>query len=363
MLFWIACAALTAGVVLVLTRPLSRGGVDPQQDARAADLEVYRDQLREIDGDVGRGLMSPVEAEAARLEVSRRILALEDASAAAATTAATPPLLGQASYAIAAAVPLMALAIYIALGSPGLPSRPFAERLAATPLDGSPINELIERVEARLREHPGDGQGWDVIAPVYLRMERFHDAAGAYERAIALLGETPRRLAGVAEAKIMAANGVVGEEARKAFARLLELEPGRPEARFWLAIAKEQDGDQAGAAADYRALLQEAPADAPWRPLIEERLAMAGSAPGAGSGAGQQRQMIEGMVAGLAERLRQDGSDVAGWQRLLQSYTVLGRKDAAAAALADARAALKSNAQGLAELETFAKGLGIVAKN
>lgn len=363
MLFWIVSAALTAGVILVLTRPLSASADDARDEPPAADLEVYRDQLREIDADAARGLLSAAEAEAARIEVSRRILALEDKAAGQPQADAASPLATRASYAIAAAVPLIALALYVAQGSPGMPGRPAAERLAATPFGGSPINELIERVEARLREHPDDGQGWDVIAPVYFRLERFHDAAHAYTRAIALLGETPKRLAGVAEAKVMAQNGVVGEDARKAFERLIALEPDRPEARFWLAMAKEQDGNLAGAADDYRSLLAEAPQDASWRLLVEQRLAAVTAAgrpaPDDGAGTAEQRQMIEAMVSGLAERLSKDGSDVAGWQRLLQSYTVLGRRDAALAALADARAALRANAEGLAEVEAFARNLGI----
>lgn len=272
-------------------------------------------------------------------------------------------MIGTASLAISAAVPLLALAVYIALGSPGLPGRPAAERTASTSLAGTPVGALVEQVEARLREHPEDGQGWDVIAPVYLRLERFEDAAYAFARAIALLGESAKRLSGLAEAKVMGANGVVGEDARKAFARLLELEPGRPEARFWLAMAKEQDGDLAAAAEDYKMLLAEAPEDAQWRMLVQQRLVAVSGSAAAGTGAQEQRKMIESMVAGLAERLKKDGSDVAGWQRLLQSYTVLGRKDAAAAALGQARKALEGNAKGLAEVEAFANGLGIVSKN
>lgn len=361
MLFWIVCAALTAGVVLVLTRPLTGAAPGAEVGARAADLYVYRDQLREIDADVARGLIGSSEADAARIEISRRILSLDNGAASVVRSGETPLTAG-AYYALAAVVPLLALGIYLALGSPGLPGRPASERIAALPANTSPINELLERVEARLREHPRDGQGWDVLAPVYMRLERYQDAAQAFENALAILGETSRRLAGLGEARVMAANGVVGEGARKVFVRLLELEPGRPEARFWLAIAKEQDGDQAAAAADYRGLLAEAPADVPWREVVEQRLAALGEQSGTtGGGAIEQRQLIEGMVERLADRLRQDGSDVVGWQRLLQSYAVLGRTDAALSALADARAALGANAKALAEIDAFAGSLGLAS--
>src|SRR5207247_718880 len=100
--------------------------------------------------------------------------------------------------------------------------------------------ELVAKVEARLREHPEDSEGWDVIAPVYLRLGRFHDAAGAFDRASRLKGESVKRLAGFAEASVLGADGVVTEEARLACEKILALEPGRADVRFWLALAKEQ---------------------------------------------------------------------------------------------------------------------------
>jgi cytochrome c-type biogenesis protein CcmH len=358
MLFWIFCAVLTAGVVLALIRPLTRGSAPQADQSRTAELEVYKDQLREIDNDIARGVMSPSEAEPVRREVSRRVLALADAQTAAGTATTKAPL-EVVTYAIAAGVPVLALAMYVALGSPGLPAHPSSERTIA-PTVASPIGDLIARIEERLRDHPEDGQGWDVIAPVYLRLERYDDAARAYERAMAILGESPKRLSGWAEANVTAANGIVADDVRKAFQRMLELEPGRPDARFWLAMAKEQDGDTSAAAADYRALLSDTPIDAPWRMMIEQRLAALKSAEtDARSANEEQRRMIDSMVSGLRDRLHKDGSDVAGWRRLLQSYTVLGRREDATSALGEARVALSGNAAALAEVEAFAQSLGI----
>ena len=124
-----------------------------------------------------------------------------------------------------------------------------------------------------MREHPEDGEGWDVIAPVYYKLGRFRDAANAYAHAARLKGETVRRLAGLAESAVFAADGIVTEEARAAYEKILKLEPGRVEPRFWLALAKEQDGKLADALADYKALLAEAPPDAPWRAAVEGRIA------------------------------------------------------------------------------------------
>src|SRR5262249_30652947 len=144
--------------------------------------------------------------------------------------------------------------------------------LAQPPTLAAGVEELVARVEARLRTNPGDGQGWDVIAPVYLRLERFRDAAEAFRRAIDLNGESPRRLSSLAESTVLANDGIVTGPARKADQRLLELEPGRMEARFGLALAKEQDGDFEEAEAAYRTLMEDAPEHAPWRQFITERL-------------------------------------------------------------------------------------------
>ena len=189
---------------------------------------------------------------------------------------------------------------------------------------------------------------------------------------------------------MLASEGRVTDEARAALERLLQLEPGHVQARFWLAFAKEEDGKLQEAAADYAKLLADAPADAGWRPMLEERhqavrvaLAEQGAASGKAGGvpaaaataapgptpadiAAAERMstadrdaMIDGMVSGLAARLDKDGRDLAGWQRLIRALTVLGRKDEAVAALGRARKSLSDEPKALAELADLAKTLGL----
>ena len=213
-------------------------------------------------------------------------------------------------------------------------------------------------------------------------MGRYMDAAGAYGNANRLLGESARRLAGLAEARMLAEEGSVGPEARAALKRLLELEPGNVQARFWLAFALEQDGKLAEASAEYGKLLAEAPPDVSWRPMLEDRLksvqAVIGNArqpatppavsPGPNAtdianaermSATERQAMIDGMVTGLAARLEKDGRDLAGWQRLIRAYSVLGRKDDAIAALDRARKSLADEPTALATLADLAKSLGL----
>jgi len=254
------------------------------------------------------------------------------------------------------------------------------------PASDKNLEVLVARVEARLREHPEEGEGWEVIAPVYMGWGRYADAAEAYRQTIRLLGESPKRLANYGQALVLANNGVVSEDARKALERAVVLDPNLIEPRLVLVIAKEQDGQFAAAAEAWRALLAKAPADAPWRKLVEQRLAedeakLAGKAvaskpegapkeglpgPSPDDVAAAQKMnpadrqaMIETMVQRLDDRLTQKGDDLAGWLKLVRAYTVLDRKDDALKALERAKTQFSGNAEALQQLDALAAELGL----
>ena len=385
MLLWIAFALVTAAVLAAVLGPLGRAP-RTRPEAETGALAVYRDQLREIEAERTRGLLEESDAAAARVEVSRRLLASageaearpgDGAGGGGAPGVQTPLRLTPVSLAVAVLFPVLTLGLYLSYGSPGVPSHPIAGRGEAS-LEQARIGELIAKVEARLREHPEDAAGWDVIAPVYLKLGRFQEAAAAYANAARLDGETPRRLAGFAEASVLAADGIVTEQARLAYEKIARLEPARPEPRFWLALAKEQDGRLADALADYKALLADAPPDAAWRPAVEGRVGDVSRRLAVSQGAQETRgptasdiaaaeklapedrsRMIAAMVDGLAERLQRDGRDLAGWLRLVNAYAVLDRKDDARAALAKARSHFPGDEQALARLSALAQSLGL----
>ncbi|MFA5899290.1 MAG: c-type cytochrome biogenesis protein CcmI [Hyphomicrobium sp.] len=373
MILWVLFAVLAAAVVLAVTRPLYTQV--KVQDAPDSDGEiaVYRDQLAEIDAERARGMLGGSEAEGARIELARRLIRRSEEKQR--QTEAMPAFNGRgrklALYA-AAALPVFGIAIYLAIGSPQLPSRPYAARLDA-PLDQATPADLIARVEAHLRQHPEDGRGWDVLAPVYMRTGDFSQAADAFQRAMRLEGESPKRLAGFARALIMLQNGVVTEPARKAYQKLLTLEKQSIEADTWLAIAQEQDGDLKGAAAEYQRLLPGA--EEPWKGLltarlqaVTDKLSNVGQAAGQAGGAdapaatmdpAERDKFIARMVDGLAERLKQNGDDLDGWIRLVRSYVVLGRREDATTALAKARGQFASDEKSLAQLNDLAQSLGL----
>ncbi|HEV3241838.1 MAG TPA: c-type cytochrome biogenesis protein CcmI [Methyloceanibacter sp.] len=383
MLLWVIFAVLTALVLYVLLRPLA-GGRASDESRAAFNATVYRDQLGEVESDRERGLIGEGDAEAARIEIARRLLATdaeEQSSKLPPTHFPTRAL----TVGLAIALPLAALSLYLVYGSPRLPDQPLTARLE-DPASDKDLEVLVARVEARLRAHPEEGEGWEVIAPVYMGWRRYTDAAEAYRQSIRLLGESPKRLSGYGQALVLANDGVVSEDARQALERAIALDPNLIEPHLVLIIAKEQDGQFAAAADAWRALLVTAPADAPWRKLVEQRLAedeakLAGKpvpggaeeAPGTGRSGpspddvaaaqkmnpADRQAMIETMVQRLADRLAQNGDDLAGWLKLVRAYTVLDRKDDAVKALERAKTQFTGNAEALQQLDALAAELGL----
>jgi cytochrome c-type biogenesis protein CcmH len=240
-----------------------------------------------------------------------------------------------------------------------------------TPQGGQSLVSLVRQVEAHLERSPGDGRGWEVLAPVYMRLGRFDDAVKARRNALALNGANAERESALGEALVAAGNGIVTAEAKTAFERALAHDAGDVRGRYFLGLAAEQDGQREQATAIWRAMLAGAPADAPWAEFVRGALARVSGAPIAPRGptaedvaaasdmsADQRLQMIRGMVAQLAERLQHDGSDVDGWLRLVRAYMVLGERDKAQGAAADARRALDRDPGKLKQIDEGLKGLG-----
>ncbi len=376
-MLWLVLALMTAAAVFAVLWPLARS---PRGDRGASDAVVYRDQLDEIERDRASGTIGAAEAEAARAEVSRRLLAAADAGTA---PAADPTLRLRhrrwAAVFALAFIPLGAICIYLALGSPNQPGQPLAQRFAAAP-DANSVAGLIARVESHLERSPDDGRGWEVIAPVYMRLGRFDDAVRAYRSALKLEGETADRQASLGEALAGAGGGVITADAKSAFERALVLDKTNPRAQFYLGLAAEQDGRTGEAVERWQSLIAHAPADAPWVTYVREALArveparppappsgtpaVAGPtardvASAADMSSTEREQMVRGMVERLAARLSADGSDVEGWLRLMRAYMVLGELGKARAAAADARRALATDPGKLRRIEEGAKNIGL----
>lgn len=370
MLLWTIFAVMTAVGLTAVLWPLLRPPAGIASGA-AHDVEVYRDQLKEIDRDLARGVLNVGDAESARQEVSRRLLAADAALSGGkpdAAGATTGRLRRASAIATVVAIPVLGVTAYLTTGSPDLEGKPLAERLSG-PVASRSMPELIARVEAHLRENPDDSKGWRILAPVYMRLGRFADAAEGFRQVLRIEGRVPEVLVDYGEALAMGEGGMVTADARKAFAEAAALATDVPKAQFYLGLAEMQDGRKDEAVAIWRAMLASAPADAPWKEAVEQQIARATGqvkAPGpdrevmaaAGDMTAEERQtMIEGMVQGLAERLAADGGTIDEWLRLARAQSVLGRKDEAGATLDRARTTFAGEAEKLARIDELATSL------
>jgi cytochrome c-type biogenesis protein CcmH len=326
MILWPILTLMTLGAVIAVWWPLARR----QGSVRSgSDIAVYRDQLDEIDRDQAASLIGNVEAEAARVEVSRRLIAAADTAKAKSVAAAPGPAGPYRRATLAAAIVLLpfgAGSVYLSLGSPRLV--PVAMNAAT---DGQPLPSGIENtvaeVETYLDSHPKNGRGRELLAPVYLRLGRFDDAVRARRNALEIFGPDAARLGDLGEAMVMASNGVVTAEAKGMFERANAAVPEDVMARYYLGLSAKQDGRRDEAEKRWRALVSGAREDAEWLPLVKDALARideksplaaatvpsgpsASEVAAAGQMAPAERNgMIEGMVAGLAQKMAPTSRD------------------------------------------------------
>jgi cytochrome c-type biogenesis protein CcmH len=377
MIFWVLAALLSAAVIALFAWPLlSRREKDAGGGAEAgADLSVYRDQLGELDRDVARGLLPVSEAASARLEIQRRLLAAAGMSDKAPRLPRGTTIRPLAAAVLLLFLPAIAIALYLHIGSPGLPGEPLASRTIAADGDQQLVN-LAGLLEAKLAADPSDAKAWAVLGKIKGELGRYQESADAYARAIARHqadGNTPeadlQSLYG--EALTAAANGQVTPKAKAAFAATLALDPKEPRARFYLALSDAQAGNLDMALGQWVALEADTPADAAWRATLEDqinaaakqlgrdpaslpgRTAQPPAAPGPASGPTsgptpedmakaatmtdeQRAAFIDSMVSGLADRLKAEPSDVDGWLKLANAYHQLGRAADAKAAWREA---------------------------
>src|SRR3954468_23889482 len=360
----IGLTSLTSLAVALLLLPLLARQHKPRS-REAYNLAVYRDQLAEIERDLARGLLTAEQAEAARAEIGRRILALDDSE----TLPAVGPKPLMAAIVAILAMPIAALLIYAGLGSPGLPDQPFAERanggttIAAGDAATTSMQEALVKLRTHLKTHPDDLTGWLLLARSEVGLGQYREGAEAYARAAALSSDRPDIAADWGEAQVMA-EGSVTPEAVKAFEAGLKDAASAPKSRYYLALAKLEQGNPRGALQDWADLAADSPPDAEWQKLLRQRIAEVAKAEGIdpasvmpsaaaaapdgtaparsaepgmpsqetvaatakatqGASPEERRAMIESMVERLASRLEQQPGDAEGWARLGRSYMVL----------------------------------------
>jgi cytochrome c-type biogenesis protein CcmH len=381
MILILSLAALAGLTLVLIVLPLLHRAI-PVVERGEFDRAVYRDQLRELDRDVGRGVLTDTEAASARLEIQRRLLAVETRSTA------SPAVRGSRSPMVASLVAMFAaggaVAVYMVLGAPGIPDTPFSSRQAvagegpvAVPPPGHAdpgqhdLTQALDKLAAKLKTDPDNTDGLLLFARTAGSIRRWDDAAGAYRRLIALGRTGPDIQAGYGEILTLQADGIVTPTAHDAFVAAIKAEPANDVARYYLGLAAGQAGDPELAIKEFQTLLAEIPEDSPMRGEIGKRIGEAAKAanlplPELAKGTppeqqnpddatmnaaaampeADQKEMITGMVAKLAARLETEPNDADGWMRLARAYIVQGARDQAAMAY-DKAAALRPDDVGL----------------
>ena len=361
-------AALALVALAVIALPLLWPSL-AVADRGQFDRAVYRDQLKELERDVARGVLSDAEAQSARLEVQRRLLAAEGRSGSGWSGGGRSPLLAAG---IAGFVLIASGMLYLRLGSPGLPDMPFASRgTAAAAVVQEPkhvdMHDAAAQLRLKLQRDPNNAEGWLLYARTESMLNQWDSARDAYNRAMALGLRGPNVLASYGEMLVLGQQGLVSPAARDAFVQALKADPKHPVARYYVALGDAQAGEVKRAIAEWMQLAADLPSDSTMRPAIAQQVAEAAqsggiAAPSLPKGTTSearaapradtatpsdaapippaQRKQIVAMVAQLAAKLQAQPNDLDGWMRLGRSYVVLGHKNKAADAYQHA-AALK----------------------
>ncbi len=279
-MIWLVLAAMTAAALGFVLLPLIRSG-DGGPGRGAFDVAVYRDQLAEIERGVECDLLDRGVADAARIEIERRLLAAAALEEPVAVPAYPRRTARRAAIALGVAVPAMAALLYLALGSPLLPGAPYKARdaaraMAAGQASKAQFEALTARLAKRLETSPDELEGWRMLARSYKTLEHFDDAAKAYRRAIALVKDKPKLSALLnaahGEVLVMAAGGMVTPKARAAFTQAVAMDAANPKARYYLGLAVFQEGNTSAALVIWIELARSAPADAPWLGPLRQRI-------------------------------------------------------------------------------------------
>lgn len=409
MTFWIITSlmALAAAALLVLALMRARGHSGP---AAAYDLQVYRDQLKEVDRDLARGVIGEADADRIRAEVSRRILAA-DTAAQGAGKGKGQPQVATAVAAVALAVLVIGGSVltYRTLGAPGYGDLGLARRItlaeearnsrpdqaaaeARMPAQADPqlddtYKTLIDQLRSTVTARPDDLRGHELLAQHEANIGNFKASYAAKGRAIDLKGQeaSAEDYAQYGELLVMAAGGYVSPQAEAAFGRALKMNPKNGPARYYWGLMMAQTGRPDIAFGIWEETLRMGPPDAYWIPAIraqiEELAARAGvkyQLPRAGGGApmlagpsaedvqaasemsaGDRQEMIRGMVGRLSDRLASEGGSPEEWARLIGALGVLGETDRAKAIYQEALQTFAEDTAALQQIEGAARNAGI----
>lgn len=235
-IIWIAVAILMAFVMLILLRSL----VDAKNDSVQpnTDIKFYHAQIAEIELQVKQRLIAETDAETAKAESARALIKAQPIETQINFSQMS---IRMAALAILISIPAISLPIYAFIGRPQMPDMPLETRAKPDPAKAK-LDEVIVQIEAKLSTNPNDTRGLELIMPLYMRANRFDDAARVLQELIAKLGSSSMRETDLGEALMMANDGLISVESYAAFERALKIDPKFNKARYYIGKAAAQDG-------------------------------------------------------------------------------------------------------------------------
>lgn len=306
--FVLLSLALIAGVLLLVLLPVLRHRAAPASGSAAVvNIGIYRDQLRELDEDLAAGTIDRERHAEARGELERRLL--EDAGSMPAAAAAAPQTARRTAIALAALVPVAAVSLYLVTGNPDGIARPAMTAGSGAGHDITPqqVEEMIGKLAARLKESPGDGEGWVVLGRSYAALDRFREAADAYAQAAARLPGNAQVLVDYADVLAMAQGRKLAGEPEKLVRRALEIDPGHPKALAMAGTVAFENKQYAAAVAHWQKLAAALPPGseiaAAVQGSIDEARALGGIKPQATAPAKQPATPVAAASVGGTVRL------------------------------------------------------------
>ena len=405
MIFGLICLSLTALSIVAVLAPLLRGDradatLVPGADT---DIDIYRDQLAEVDRDLARGVLDSIEADRTRVEISRRLLHA-DANTRSATTGAPHGANRAVMIVLAAAMLLGAGALYWQLGAPGYDDFPRAQRIAEgeerrenrpsqqAAEQANPETDAISQADAGTREilqalrgaafeRPDEVQAWAYLAQIEASVGNMQRAARAQEQTIALLGDAAvdTDFVRLLDFLVIGTQGYVSPEVEAITVSLLQADPDNTAAQYYAGLLYAQNDRPDRAFGFWRRVVEDGDQDTLYwdfaagqienvaaqlgidYALPDQRGPTADDLAAAQDMTDQDRNaMIQGMVGQLADRLATEGGPPQDWARLISSLAVLGENETALTVLAEAEASFGGDVQAVEILRRAAQEAGLI---
>lgn len=267
-MIWVLLVVLAVISTWFVIRPLLLS--DAEQNASSSSLEVYRSQLVEVDADIARGIITTAEADAARVEIKRRILNLEEAP----DRVSGPKVSQTMAVTVGAVCAGLAAMLYAQLGRPQLPGRPYSlqqEQAAVSEAATNELDAMIAKLTSHLATSPEDLQGWKALGWAQMQTGRTADGVKALARAAELAPTDAAVLSMYGEGLVREAEGKVTPQALALFERVIAIAPADPRARYYKGLQLMQDGKLKEAFEIWVVVIKESPPDAEWLPSIREQ--------------------------------------------------------------------------------------------